>query len=42
MTAGYTHLKFWYFDNDGKVKKQQIDGGKESIMESFSADITKV
>jgi hypothetical protein len=42
ITAGYTHLKFWYFDENCKVKKQNVEGSKESILESFSADLTKV
>ena len=55
VTAGYQHLKYWYFDENGRVVK--TDGGsvaagggnaiaganaKESIMESKSADLTKV
>ena len=43
VTAGYSHLKFWYFDAEsGKVKPQSVEGSKESILESFSADLSKV
>jgi len=35
-------LKFWYFDDSGKVRKSQADGSKECILESFAADLTKV
>ena len=43
VTAGYSHLKFWYFDeNTGKVKKNTVEGSKESILESFTADLNKV
>ena len=31
VTAGYQHLKYWYFDENGRVMK-----------ESKSADLTKV
>ena len=41
VTAGYFHLKFWYFDENGKVMKTETQN-KESIMESKSADLTKV
>ncbi len=41
VTAGYQHLKFWYFDENGKVQKTETSN-KESIMESKSADLTKV
>ena len=42
VTAGYSHLKFWYFDENQKVKKLNTTESKESISESFSADLTKV
>jgi WD40 repeat protein len=43
VTAGYSHLKFWYFDKDtNKAIMHYVDGHKEGIMESFGADITKV
>ena len=41
VTAGYQHLKFWYFDENGKVQKTETSN-KESIMESKSADLSKV
>lgn len=41
MTAGYQHLKYWYFDEKGKVMKTETNS-KEAIMESKSADLTKV
>ena len=37
VTAGYQHLKYWSFDDEGRVQK-----GEESIMESKSADLSKV
>ena len=43
MTAGYSHLKFWFFEEGtGKVKKHTVEGSKESILESFTADLAKV
>jgi WD40 repeat protein len=43
VTAGYSHLKFWYFDElTGKVKRSITEGSKECILESFSADLSKV
>ena len=41
VTAGYCHLKFWYFDPETK-KVKKPEGSKESVLESFSADLTKV
>jgi hypothetical protein len=41
VTAGYQHLKYWYFDENGRVMKTETNS-KESIMESKSADLTKV
>ncbi len=41
VTAGQQHLKFWYFDENGKVQKTETQN-KESIMESKSADLAKV
>jgi len=41
VTAGVQHLKYWYFDKDGKVIKT-LTANKESIMESKSADLEKV
>jgi WD40 repeat protein len=44
VTAGFQHLKYWYFDEDGRVQKNAAQGAAaaESIMESKSADLTKV
>ena len=41
VTAGYEHLKYWYFDENGNVQKIE-KSNKECIMESRSADLTKV
>mmetsp|Transcript_23635 Transcript_23635/g.23341 ORF Transcript_23635/g.23341 Transcript_23635/m.23341 type:complete len:155 (-) Transcript_23635:1009-1473(-) len=41
VTAGHFHLKYWYFDENGKVVKQETQN-QESIMESKSADLSKV
>ena len=41
VTAGYCHLKFWYFDPETK-KVKKPEGSKESVLESFSADLAKV
>ncbi len=41
VTAGYKHLKYWYFDENGRVMKTETSN-KESIMESKSAELTKV
>lgn len=40
VTAGVQHLKFWYFDENGKVVKTDSNN-RESIMESKSADLNK-
>ena len=45
VTAGYQHLKYWYFDERGMVQKsvaQPQGNTSESIMESKSADFSKV
>jgi hypothetical protein len=42
VTAGFQHLKYWYFDEMGRVQKTESGGNKESIMESKTADLTKV
>ena len=34
VTAGYSHLKFWYFDENGKVKIQNGVSQQEGILES--------
>ena len=41
VTAGYQHLKFWEFDENGKVRRTETNN-KESIMESKTADLAKV
>lgn len=43
VTAGFQHLKYWYFDDQGRViKNDQGGSAKESIMESKTADLAKV
>lgn len=43
VTAGYSHLKFWYFDPETKrVKKSKVEGSNESIVESFTANLSRV
>jgi WD40 repeat protein len=42
VTAGLDHLKFWYFDEHGKVIVTTAPGQKEAIMESKKADVNKV
>jgi len=41
VTAGYQHLKFWFFDDDGRLQKPALQQ-QEQIMESKSADLAKV
>lgn len=43
VTAGYSHLKFWYFDaQTGKVITQDQSNSSEKIMVSHTADLAKV
>ena len=41
VTAGYQHLKYWCFDEEGRIQKGP-GAAAESIMESKSADLAKV
>lgn len=41
VTAGYQHLKFWYFDENTKEPITRASG-KQQIMQSEYADLDKV
>ena len=44
VTAGYSHLKFWYFDEETRKPKssKQPQNSKEGVLESQTADLAKV